>query len=43
MDGHRTAADIATELAAEFRLPIDTAWVERLLQLLTAQQLVTTP
>jgi hypothetical protein len=43
LDGRRTAADIAALLTAEFRVPIDTAWVERLLTLLAGQQLVSAP
>jgi hypothetical protein len=40
MDGHRSTAEIADLLAAEYLLDIDQAWVDRLVGILAAQKLV---
>ena len=40
MDGHRSTAEIAGLLAAEYLLDIDQAWVDRLVGILAAQKLV---
>ena len=42
MDGHRSTAEIADLLAAEYLLDIDQAWVDRLVGILSAQKLVVT-
>jgi hypothetical protein len=41
MDGHRSTAEIADLLAAEYLLDIDQAWVDRLVSILEKQKLVT--
>lgn len=41
MDGHRSTAELADLLAAEYLLDIDQAWVDRLVGILAAQKLVT--
>lgn len=40
MDGHRSTAEIADMLAAEYLLDIDQAWVDRLVSILEKQKLV---
>src|SRR5579871_753113 len=40
MDGHRSAAEIADLLSAEYLLDIDQAWVDRLVSILEKQKLV---
>lgn len=40
MDGHRSTAEIADLLAAEYLLDIDQAWVDRLVGILAEQKLV---
>jgi hypothetical protein len=40
MDGHRSTAEIADLLAAEYLLDIDQAWVDRVAGILAAQKLV---
>lgn len=40
MDGHRSTAEIADLLAAEYLLDIDQAWVDRVVGILAAQKLV---
>ncbi len=40
MDGHRSTAEIADLLSAEFLLDIDQAWVDRLVSILDKQKLV---
>ena len=40
MDGHRSTAEIADLLAAEYLLDIDQAWVDRLVSILEKQKLV---
>ena len=40
MDGHRSTAELADLLAAEYLLDIDQAWVDRLVGILAAQKLV---
>jgi hypothetical protein len=42
MDGHRSAAEIADLLSAEYLLDIDHAWVDRLISILAKQKLVAT-
>ena len=41
MDGHRSTAEIADLLSAEYLLDIDQAWVDRLVSVLEKQKLVT--
>ncbi|HEY1940121.1 MAG TPA: DUF4910 domain-containing protein [Candidatus Angelobacter sp.] len=41
MDGHRSTAEIADLLSAEYLLDIDQAWVDRLVAILQKQKLVT--
>ncbi|HET8888973.1 MAG TPA: DUF4910 domain-containing protein [Candidatus Angelobacter sp.] len=41
MDGHRSTAEIADLLSAEYLLDIDQAWVDRLVSILEKQKLVT--
>ena len=41
MDGHRNTAEIADLLSAEYLIDIDQAWVERLVNILEKQKLVT--
>lgn len=43
MDGHRSAAEIAALLSAEYLVELDGAWVERLLRVLASLDLVTMP
>ena len=43
MDGNRTSAEIAESLACEFELPIDAAWVDRLVGVLAKLRLVSRP
>jgi len=40
MDGHRTTAEIAALLSAEYLVEIDQAWVDRLVNILEKQKLV---
>ena len=40
MDGHRSTAEIADLLSAEYLLDIDQAWVDRLVNILEKQKLV---
>ncbi|MGH9633598.1 MAG: hypothetical protein ACRD72_02060 [Candidatus Angelobacter sp.] len=40
MDGHRSTAEIADLLSAEYLLDIDQAWVDRLVSILQKQKLV---
>ena len=40
MDGHRSTAEIADLLSAEYLLDIDQAWVDRLVSILEKQKLV---
>src|SRR6185437_11755395 len=40
MDGHRTIAEIADMLSAEYLIGIDQAWVDRLVSILEKQKLV---
>jgi hypothetical protein len=40
MDGHRSTAEIADLLSAEYLLDIDQAWVNRLVSILEKQKLV---
>lgn len=40
MDGHRSTADIAQLLSAEYLMPIDQAWVDRLVKILADRKLV---
>jgi hypothetical protein len=40
MDGHRSTAEIADLLAAEYLLDVDQAWVDRLVGILAVQKLV---
>ena len=42
MDGHRSTAEIASLLSAEYLLDIDQAWVDRLVSILEKQKLVAT-
>ena len=42
MDGHRSTAEIAALLSAEYLLDIDQAWVDRLVGILEKQKLVAT-
>lgn len=41
MDGHRSTAEIAELLSAEYLIDIDQAWVDRLVSILEKQKLVT--
>ncbi|HET7872077.1 MAG TPA: DUF4910 domain-containing protein [Terriglobales bacterium] len=41
MDGHRSTAEIADLLSAEYLIDIDQAWVDRLVSILAKQKLVT--
>jgi hypothetical protein len=41
MDGHRTTAEIADLISAEYLIDIDQAWVDRLVSILEKQKLVT--
>jgi aminopeptidase YwaD len=41
MDGHRSTAEIADLLSAEYLVDVDQAWVERLIRILEAKKLVT--
>lgn len=41
MDGHRSTAEIADLLSAEYLIDIDQAWVDRLVSILEKQKLVT--
>ena len=41
MDGHRSTAEIADLLSAEYLIDIDQAWVDRLVSILEEQKLVT--
>jgi hypothetical protein len=40
MDGHRSTAEIAALLSAEYLMDIDQAWVDRLVSILEKQKLV---
>jgi hypothetical protein len=40
MDGHRSAADIADIMSAEFAINLDHAWVEKMAGILTKKQLI---
>ncbi|MBZ5648276.1 MAG: DUF4910 domain-containing protein [Acidobacteriia bacterium] len=40
MDGHRSTADIAGMLSAEYLMPFDQAWVDRLVKILADRKLV---
>jgi hypothetical protein len=40
MDGHRTTAEIADLISAEYLIDIDQAWVDRLVSILEKQKLV---
>lgn len=41
MDGHRSTAEIADLLSAEYLVNVDQAWVDRLVRILEAKKLVT--
>jgi hypothetical protein len=43
MDGHRSSADIARLLSAEFFAPLDAAWVDRVIGILASHGLVAVP
>ncbi len=43
MDGHRSTADIAQLLSAEYLMPFDQAWVDRLVKILAERKLVELP
>ncbi len=43
MDGHRSTSDIAQFLSAEYLMPIDKAWVDRLVMILAERKLVALP
>jgi hypothetical protein len=43
MDGHRSTADIAQLLSAEYLRPFDAAWVERVVKILAERKLVALP
>ena len=43
MDGHRSTADIAGLLSAEYLMPFDQAWVDRVVKILAERKLVALP
>ncbi len=43
MDGHRSTADIAQLLSAEYLMPFDEAWVDRVVKILADSKLVALP
>ena len=43
MDGHRSTADIAQVLSAEYLMPFDQAWVDRVVKILAERKLVESP
>jgi len=43
MDGHRSTADLAQLLSAEYLMPFDQAWVDRVVRILAERKLVALP
>ena len=43
MDGHRSTADIAQLLSAEYLMPFDQVWVDRVVKILAERKLVVLP